>query len=133
MTLHCVELDYEDFTFPAVAENLKSDVFYKTQYEKFAEAKLRVMMRRSSEGSKPKVWTKTVNTMRRTKMQRKMVKKKKKAEVRVFLQELRSRADEGFSVGRLMRSHIPEIGHEVKVSGKEVTAALKVSEALRAF
>ena len=90
-------------------------------------------MRRISERINTPACKKALKATRRTKIKRGLVRKKKKAEVRVFLQELRSRADEGFSVGQLMRSHIPEIGHEVKVSGKEVTAALKFSEAVRAF
>ena len=89
-------------------------------------------MRRTSERSNTQVCKKALNTMKRTKIKRKLVKKKK-AEVRVFLQELRSRADEGFSVRQLMRSHIPEIGQEVNVSGAEVTVALKISEALCVF
>jgi hypothetical protein len=45
--------------------------------------------------------------------------------MREFLQELRARAAEGYSVRQLIKSHIPDVGGEIKVSAAEVTAALQ--------
>ena len=65
---------------------------------------------------------------KRAKVRRKLVKLKVKGQLREFMQEIRARADEGYSMRQLMQSHIPDIGCEVKVSTSEVTAALKSRE-----
>ena len=53
------------------------------------------------------------------------MRKKKKAQVKDFLVEVRGRADEGYSTRQLMSSLIPDIGTELKVAASEVTAALQ--------
>ena len=45
-----------------------------------------------------------------------------------FVQEIRARAAEGYSVRQLMKSHIPDVGGEVKIPAAEVTAALTQRE-----
>ena len=62
-------------------------------------------------------------------MKRKLLRKKRKSQLRDFLTELRSRAAEGYSTRQLIKSHIPDIGNEVKVADSEVTAALRSHEA----
>lgn len=62
-------------------------------------------------------------------MKRKLVRQKRKNELREFLTEIRSRAAEGYSTRQLIKSHIPDIGNEVKVAASEVTAALRSKEA----
>ena len=52
----------------------------------------------------------------------------KAGELIEFLAETRARASQGYSVRQLMASHIPDIGSEVKVTGSEVTAALRSYE-----
>ena len=42
-----------------------------------------------------------------------------------FTAEVRQRAGEGYSVRQLIKSHIPDIGTEVKVKDSEVTAAVQ--------
>ena len=46
-----------------------------------------------------------------------------------FVAELRARKDQGYSVRQLMRSHIPDIGTEIKILDGEVTAAVKKLQA----
>ena len=64
----------------------------------------------------------------RAKVRRKLLRRKKNEEMKEFMAELRSRADEGYSTRQLMDSLIPDIGREMKVSASEVTAALKHHE-----
>ena len=64
----------------------------------------------------------------RAKSKKRLVRTKKKREMKAFIAEIRERSDEGFSARQLMRSHIPEIGAEVKVAAAEVTAALEKHE-----
>ena len=61
----------------------------------------------------------------RAKTRRKLMRKKKKDQMKEFLVEVRARADEGYSTRQLVRSLIPDIGTELKVADSEVTAALK--------
>ena len=42
--------------------------------------------------------------------------------MKAFLSELRSRSAEGYSARQPIRSHIPDIGTDLKVSPQEVTA-----------
>ena len=48
--------------------------------------------------------------------------------MREFLAEVRAREAQGYSVRQLMKSHIPDIGSEVKVAEAEVTAAMEDRE-----
>ena len=61
----------------------------------------------------------------------KLVHRKRKEEMKEFMAELRSRADEGYSTRQLMDSLIPDIGREMKVSASEVTAALQSHEVIQ--
>ena len=45
------------------------------------------------------------------------------------MQEIRARADEGYSARQLMRSRIPDIGKEMNIAASEVTEALERHEA----
>ena len=53
------------------------------------------------------------------------MRKKRKAQIKDFLVEVRARADEGYSTRQLVRSLIPDIGTELKIADSEVTAALR--------
>ena len=58
-------------------------------------------------------------------MRRKLLRKKMNAEMKEFRHELRARKSEGYSVRQLIKSHIPDIGTEVKIADSEVTTALR--------
>ena len=126
VSLPCVEIDDEGFNFSEVAKNLKPDGFLKTQREKFEAARMRALT--SMSGNKG---NKNIRILRldpktlRAKVRMKLVRRKRKEEMKEFMAELRSRADEGYSTRQLMDSLIPDIGREIKVSASEVTAALK--------
>ena len=62
---------------------------------------------------------------KRAKVKRALVKKKKKAEMKLFMAEVKARQNEGYSVRQLMRSVVPEIGCEVKVTDAEITKAMR--------
>ena len=54
--------------------------------------------------------------------------KKRRSELKEFLSEMRARKDEGYSVRQLIKSHIPDIGTEMKIPASEVTEAMKQDE-----
>ena len=132
VTLACVDLTDEDITFPEVAKNLVPEAFLKTQREKFEAARLRALTaydgRRGKKTALMKL-TKVSDKLLRAKTKRKLVNRKRRGQLNEFLAELRSREAEGYSARQLIKSHIPDIGGEVKVSDAEVTAALKRHQA----
>ena len=127
--LPCFEIDEEEFEFSEMAKHLKPAEFLKTQREKFEAARLRALT--NAKGKKGKKHTRLQKVdlkSLRAKVRRKLVRKKKKDEIKEFLSEIRSRADEGYSTRQLMSSLIPDIGSELKIAASEVTAALKDHE-----
>ena len=77
------------------------------------------------KGKKHKRLLRTDLKTLRAKTKRKLLRKKRKEQMKEFLVEVRARADEGYSKRQLMSSLIPDIGTELKVADREVTAALK--------
>ena len=112
--------------FPELAKNLKPAEFLKTQREKFEAARMRALTNNRGKLSKKsnRILRLDPKTLR-AKVRRKLLRRKKNEEMKEFMAELRSRADEGYSTRQLMDSLIPDIGREMKVSASEVTAALK--------
>ena len=127
VSLPSIDLTGEDLTFPELAQNLVPEQFLKTQREKYEEARVRAMA--SLKGARQHKRVPLGPKAKRAKVRRKLVKQKVKRQLRELMQEIRARADEGYSMRQLMQSHIPDIGGEVKVSASEVTAALKSREA----
>jgi hypothetical protein len=131
VTLPCIDFTEEEFTFPEVAKNLRPAEFLKTQREKFEAARVRALAncsgtRGKGKGRKHRV---RLNTkVVRAKMRLKLVNHKRRGQMREFLEELRARAAEGYSVRQLIKSHIPDVGGEIKVSAAEVTAAVQCYE-----
>ena len=128
VSLHCIDLTEDDLSFPEVARNLMPAQFSRTQREKFEAARLRAL--RNSKGRK--INTKAVRLDAKTlraKCHRKLVRQKRKRHLREFIAELRSRAGEGYSLRQLIKSHIPDIGSEVKVAASEVSAAMQSEQA----
>ena len=126
VTLHCIDLTEDDFSFPEVARNLTCEGFLKSQRQKFEEARLRAMTSRA--GVRDKKPVRLDAKLLRAKVRRKLLKKKRKAEIGAFLIEARARQDEGYSMRQLVKSHIPDIGGEVKVAEREVTAEMRMRE-----
>ena len=135
VTLHCINLaeddDDEAMTFPEVAKDLVPSNFLKTQREKFEAARIRALT--ASTGDKGKrrrlgLDHKLTNKMRRAKVRRKLVRKKAKQSMTEFLAELRARSDEGYSMRQLIKSHIPDIGSEAKISEAAITAEMRKRE-----
>ena len=128
VTLACVDLTDEDITFPEVAKNLVPEAFLKTQRAKFEAARLRALAVYDGHRGKKKAlrtFSKVSDKVLRAKTKRKLVNRRRRDQLNEFLAELRSREAEGYSARQLIKSHIPDIGGEVKVSDAEVTAALK--------
>ena len=132
MTLPCIDFTEEEFTFPEVAKNLRPAEFLKTQREKFEAAWVRALANCSGTRGKGKgrrgQKVRLNNKVVRAKMRLKLVRHKRRGQMREFLEELRARAAEGYSVRQLIKSHIPDVGGEIKVSAAEVTAALQSHE-----
>ena len=127
--LPCFEIADEGFEFSDVAKNLRPAEFLKTQREKFEAARMRAMTNKEGKASKKRRGLLRLDAKTlRAKVRRKLVKQRKKAEIKEFLSEIRSRADEGYSTRQLMSSLIPDIGSELKIAASEVTAALKDHE-----
>ena len=129
VTLSCINLTEDDgeelMSFPEVAKDLVPIHFLKTQREKFEAARMRALMASNGELSKKaRHKLKLSNKVVRAKTKRKLVRKKAKQSMKDFLAELRTRSDEGYSMRQLIKSHIPAIGDEKKISEAEVTAAL---------
>ena len=125
--LPCLEVEEDEFCFPEVASNLKPAEFLRTQREKFEAARLRVLAARRNQGKRKK--TKQVRKkLVRQKVKRKLLRTKRKDEMKEFLAEVRAREGEGYSARQLMSSLIPDIGTELKVREAEVTAAVKARE-----
>ena len=124
-TLSCIDLTEEDIAFPEVARNLVPAEFLRTQREKFEAARMRALTNANIGKKTRKLSAKA----RKMKMKRKLLRQKRKSQLSEFLTELRSRAAEGYSTRQLIKSHIPDIGNEVKVAASEVTAALRSKEA----
>ena len=61
----------------------------------------------------------------------KLKHRKRKQQMAEFLGEIRARKDEGYSVRQLIKSHIPDIGSEIKVTEEEVKAALEGHEVVQ--
>ena len=61
-------------------------------------------------------------------MKRKLRNKASKQSTYDFLGELRNRRDEGYSMRQLIKSHIPAIGDEAKISSAQITAAMRQRE-----
>ena len=127
VSLPCIDLTEEEFTFPEVARNLVPQEFLKTQREKFEAARMRALT--GCHGTRQGKAVRLDKKAMRSKVKRKLVRTKKKKQLRDFLGEIRARAAEGYSTRQLMRSHIPDIGTEMKISASEVTAALQTHEA----
>ena len=133
ITLPCFDLTGEDecLSFPEVAKNLVPSEFLKTQREKFEAARLRALVSANGEKQSKKTRRgpeKIDKKIVRAKTKRRLVRHKANKMLREYLAELRSRAAEGYSVRQLIKSHIPEIGGEIKVSDAEVTAAMQKRE-----
>ena len=126
VTLPCIDLlDEDDVTFPEVAKNLVPSEFLKTQREKFEEARIKAMMKNSGGKGKVRAGVRKIDRrVLRKKVQRKLIRNKRKVEMRDFLADLRARSAEGYSERQLIQSHIPDVGTDIKVSAPEVTAAL---------
>ena len=125
--LHCVDLSGEDeeMTFAEVGANVISDQLLRTQREKYEVARLKVV---ASEGKSLRRRGRRVQKvsaeMRRRKVKRQLARKARRQQLRTFIDEVRVRDAEGYSSRQLMRSHIPDIGTEVKISRAEVSEAL---------
>ena len=133
VTLHCINLaeddDDEAMTFPEVAKYLVPANFLKTQREKFEAARIRALTASTGDkGKRRRLGQKLTNKMRRAKMRRKLVRKKAKQSMTEFLAELRARSDEGYSMRQLIKSHIPDIGSEAKISEAAITAEMRKRE-----
>ena len=129
----CINLaedeDEDVMTFPEVARHLVPSHFLKTQREKFEAARMRALTAGTGGLSKNRRQKlKLSRKVVRAKMKRKLVRKKAKRSMKDFLAELRARSDEGYSMRQLIKSHIPAIGDEEKISEAEVTAALQKCE-----
>ena len=124
--LPCVEIDEEGLEFSEVAKGLIPAEFLRTQREKFEAARLRAITSKHGKMRKAHLRVQRLDLKAlRAKTRRKLVRRKKRCQMKEFLAEVRSRADEGYSTRQLMSSLIPGIGTEVKVADSEVTAALK--------
>ena len=125
VTLHCIEI--EELAFPELAKPLRAEEFMKTERERFEEAKMRALV--SQRGARGKGKTvKLSKKARRAKVKRRLVKKKKKAEMSDFRKEIQARYEDGYSLRQLIKSLIPEIGTEIKVSDAEITKAMSAAQ-----
>ena len=130
VTLACIDLSEEDMSFPEFAEHLSPLAFLKTQREKFEEARLRSLVGScGSIGKQGQTELRNIDKqLVRAKTKRRLLRKKRASQIQSCLAELRSREAEGYSARQLIRSHIPEVGGEMKVSEKEVTAAIEAQQ-----
>ena len=135
VTLHDIDLtkDDEPMTFGDLCEppQIVSDGlrvqpahFLKTQFEHRMAAKMRILSEAPSAKVKKRESNKLATLALRKKMRNRLRTKKRKADMSLFMSEARLRKGEGYSVDQMLRSHVPEIGREIKVSEQEVTAAL---------
>ena len=127
--LPCFEIGEQDGDFSEMSKSLAAPEFLLSMREKFEAARMKAM--RSIKGNKGKGQRQLLRLnpkLRRTKTRRKLVRKKRKAQIKDFLVEVRARAAQGYSTRQLMRSLIPDIGTELKIPDSEVTAAVREHE-----
>ena len=128
-----LDLAEDNLSFPEIAKNLTSTEFLRTQREKFEMARMRAMvnknrkLRKGKHAGGVKLGAKAL----RAKIQRKLQRRRKNKQMKQFLGEIRDRQAEGYSVRQLMKSHIPDIGSEIKVTAEEVKAALEGHEVVQ--
>ena len=125
-----VDLTGDDMTFDEVGAGLTPANFLRTQRERYEEARLKALLGVAKPETRPKGLLKKV---RRQRIRMKLENKARRQAQKQFVEEVRARKTEGFSVSQLLRSHIPEIGNEVKVSEAVVSKALKNAQAIVLF
>ena len=132
--LHSVEIGEDDngkepiMTFGKMGEELIPEVFLRTQRELREAAKLRAMLSRAE----PKKWfrTRLSKQASRLRVKTKLKNMKRKAHMKSFLEEVRAHQDSGYSCEQLLRSFVPDIGGEIKVSAAEVKASMEREESI---
>ena len=76
---------------------------------KFEEARLRALVSPHGERGKGQKPVRLSQKAKRAKVKRALVKKKKRAEMKLFMAEIKAREKEGYSVRQLMRSVVPKV------------------------
>ena len=133
ITLPCIDLTEDEVSFPEVAKNLRPSEFLRTQREKFEAACMRALTKkkqdsrgRKKQGGVRKVDKKVLRRM----VSKRLMRQKRRSELKDFLSEMRARKNEGYSVRQLIKSHIPDIGTEMRIPASEVNEAMKQQQVL---
>ena len=68
--------------------------------------------------------------MLRARMRKRLRHRREKEMMSEFRGEVARREAQGYSAEQLLRSHVPQVGDEVKITEAEVNAALKLEDFL---
>ena len=104
-------------TFGTLADELMPEEFLKSQRELRAEAKLRAILSRDPGRGRLKLGKQALRLRARTRLRN----AKRRGQMRSFLQEVHFRHKQGYSEDQLLRSFVPDVGDEVKITEAEVT------------
>ena len=132
--LHYVDFSEGDkheepmMTFCELGQELMPEKFLRSQRELREAAKLRAMVTKAEKQSEVRRDRKLTKKALRQRLKKRLWHKKKKARMSLFMDEVTRRSKQGYSAAQLLRSHVPEVGAELKVTEAEVNAALKIEE-----